>query len=382
MKLYFEDTIPRGAEYFSTLGEAVAFNWQDVGADDLVNADYLAVRSTTKVDEALLHKASSLRYVATATAGTNHLDTAYLAQHNIKWNSAGGSNAAAVAEYVISALLTAHEQEKLDLSRITVGVVGAGYVGTALAHYLQALNIAYLLCDPPLENTDDPRHFVNMDRILECEVITLHVPFIQDGEFATVNLMSEQRLEALQGHQLLINACRGEVIDEPALIARLHKPNPPSVVLDVYYNEPNISSTLLEKIWLATPHIAGHSVEGKLRGTQLVYEQFCDQMDKFPQLAMEDFLDTPEPVDFTPEDPSVEALSWAELRQLLISIYDIQDDDRFFRQAMAKSNQFAAIRKSYRVRREYAAYTLRLSGMVSNGIIRQLTGLGFTLEML
>lgn len=382
MKILYEDSIPHGHDYFSQLGEARSYPMGTNPAEWLSDCDYLAIRSTTRVDETLLRQATQLKMIATATAGTNHMDTAAIEQHSIAWRDAGGCNAVAVAEYVVSVLLNARRQKQLDLDRITVGIVGAGHVGTALSRLLGALNISYVLNDPIRQQQGDKRHFVSLDEALECDVVTLHVPFTITGEYATANLIGADQLSRLTSSQLLINACRGEVIDETALKQRLQRADAPVVVLDVFNHEPDIDTELLPLIWLASAHTAGHSVEGKIRGTQMVYEQFCEHANVTRQLTLEDFLASPLPVDFTPQDPSMEALGWDELSELLLSIYDVAEDDRDFRNALAQGESFARIRKQYRVRRECNSYTLRLTGVVSEGILRQLTGLGFILETL
>lgn len=379
--IYFEESIPQGEAYFSTLSEAVSFNGPALKSNMLTSADYLVVRSTTPVTAELLSEATNLQLVTTATAGTNHLNKTALADKSIPWISAGGCNAVSVAEYVISVLFNAYQQKGLDLSRITVGIVGAGHVGTALSERLSALNIAFKLCDPPLEQSGDTRHFVTMDDILACDVISLHVPFIKDGEHATDKLLDATRLQQLSGEQLLINACRGEVVDEQALLSRLEQPQAPTVVLDVFWQEPAINQALLEYVWIATPHIAGHSVEGKLRGTQITYEQVCEAMGKAPSLTLDDFLEQPPAQRFIPDTPTAEALDWDSLSTLFLSVYDVMRDDALFRADTSEAG-FLALRKHYPARRECSAYVLRLAAPVSEGITRQLSGLGFITELL
>lgn len=379
MKIHFEDTIPFGQEYLSQCGEAKRYSAGSITPEALTDTDILVVRSTTKVDEALLKHASKLRFVTTATAGTNHIDKTYLSSRHISWSSAAGCNAVAVAQYALTAMLRADDKGVIDISRATVGIIGAGHVGSALAIMLDALHIAWVLCDPPLQDAGDPRAFVTLDEALQCDVVTLHVPYVRDGKHPTGNMLNAERLAGLTSKQLLINACRGEVMDEPALKARLQQPDAPLVVLDVFYNEPDIDLELLSLIWLATPHIAGHTVEGKVRGTQMVYEQVCARLGQAATLTLDDFLDETPTLHLAPSEPAKARLNLPDLKKLLFSIYDIQDDDRFFRQGMAKSNQFAAMRKSYRVRREYTAYTIIVSPNLSAGSKQQLQALGFTL---
>lgn len=399
MKILFEDTIPLGHEYFSGLGDVSRYAWQTLTPEDIKNVDILAVRSTTKVNEALLSEASQLQFVTTATSGTNHMDKTWLDSQGISWNSAGGCNAVAVAEYVLSALFLADGAGKININAITVGIVGAGHVGTALAKLLAALNIEYKLCDPPLSAADDPRSFVDFQDIIGCDVITLHVPFVKTGSHTTGKLIDADVLGQLGSNQLLINACRGEVIDEQALIHRLKKPHPPTVVLDVFENEPAINPELLQYCWLMTPHIAGHSVEGKVRGTQYVYEQICDFLGKPSTKTLDECLPIVEPIEVNLASASSSVLSKQDLIGVMLQVYNLSADDKALRLALndavgtgenesadseeitaSISHTFATMRKSYRVRRECSAYTLILPSNTSDEIKQQLKGLGFLLQ--
>lgn len=380
MKIRYEESMPFGHEYLSKLGSAEPFPVGNLDAALLADTERLAVRSTTKVNAALLQHAPVLKQVVTATAGTNHLDIPLLEQRGITWGSAAGCNAVAVAEYVLSILLNAHCDNKLDLANAKVGIVGAGNVGTRLSAILDALHISYVLCDPPLQASGDTRAFVAFDDILRCDVITLHVPYVAEGQFCTDKLLDERALSALKPNQLLINACRGEVIDEVALKARLKQPDAPTVALDVFDNEPNIDTELLDLIWFATPHIAGHTVEGKVRGTQMVYDQMCAAMGKTPLLTLDDFLD-PTPVLYFPSNPvENQGFDYRIISNLLFSIYDIKDDDRIFRQGMAESVSFSKMRKEYRVRREIAAYQVEITHELPTEITTALEKLGIQLN--
>ncbi|MDO6568726.1 4-phosphoerythronate dehydrogenase [Alteromonas sp. 1_MG-2023] len=399
MKILFEDTIPLGREYLSGLGDVSSYAWQTLTPEDIKNVDVMAVRSTTKVNQDLLSQASQLKFVTTATSGTNHMDKSWLDSQGISWNSAGGCNAVAVAEYVLSAVLLAERAGKLDTNAITIGIVGAGHVGTALAKRLDALNIHYKLCDPPLRASGDPRAFVDFDEIIGCDVITLHVPFVKSGTHSTGKLINANVLEQLKGNQLLINACRGEVVDEQALLTRLNQANPPTVVLDVFENEPAINLELTKHCWLMTPHIAGHSVEGKVRGTQYVYEQISALLGKPSTKTLDECLPAIEPIKVDLASPSSLGLLKQDLIGLMLQVYNVDIDDNAFRLALRDvllmqqtesanseeiaasiSHTFATMRKSYRVRRECSAYTLILPRDTSDEIKQQLKGLGFSLQ--
>jgi len=395
MKILLEDTIPFGQQYLAELGDITPYAWQSLGEHDLSNVDIMAVRSTTKINAATCSSAKRLKFVTTATSGTNHMDKAWLDENGIKWGSAAGCNAVAVAEYVISVVLQAGVAGKLDISSCTVGIVGAGHVGTALAKRLDALNIQYKLCDPPLVEAGDARKFVSFEQILECDVISLHVPFVKSGVFSTGHLIDAAALAKLNASQLLVNACRGEVVDEAALLARLAAGDAPTVALDVFANEPTINIQLLDKCWLVTPHIAGHSVEGKVRGTQFIYEQICQFAAIRPAKTLDNFLTPVAPLKVALDSPEATQLSQSDLTALMLSVYDVNIDDGEFRNALTQElgrlpegtsdkqivasigHTFATMRKGYRIRRECCAYRLLLPSATSAEIKQQLQTLGF-----
>ena len=390
MKILLEDTIPFGQDYLDELGQVELYAWQSLKPEMLTNVDILALRSTTKVTPSLLKQADALKFVTTATAGTNHLDKTYLDNTGIAHSSAAGCNAVAVAEYVLSVLLHSHKANKISLYDVTVGIVGAGNVGSALANILTALNVKHVLCDPPLEISGDGRGFVSLNDIAQCDVVTLHVPYVVDGAFPTEKLIDKAFLDGMNEKQLLINACRGEVIDESALLNRLKQDNAPTVVLDVFDNEPNINTELFSYVWFVTPHIAGHSVEGKVRGTQMIYEQICYVVGTKPNKRLSDFLDATAPIAVNLAFPQQEYLDISDLITIFHKVYDVEVDDKAMRDAMKEQEAstqktipsiFASLRKQYRIRRECSAYTLQLSTSISEQIQQTLCDLGFNVEL-
>tara|TARA_Y100000815_G_scaffold274793_1_gene310052 strand:- start:3920 stop:5122 length:1203 start_codon:yes stop_codon:yes gene_type:complete len=399
MKILLEDTIPFGCEYLAPLGEVTTYAWQTLSKDAIKQADIMAIRSTTQINQQSIAPCPQLNFVTTATAGTNHMDTDWLDSQGITWDSAGGCNAVAVAEYVVSTVLQADKANIINIEQCTVGIVGAGHVGTALSKLLDALNIHYKLCDPPLEAQGDSREFYKLQDILTCDVISLHVPFVKSGPFATGHLIDADALAQMSSSQLFINACRGEVVDEAALIARLSQENPPIVALDVFANEPNINRGLLALCWQVTPHIAGHSVEGKVRGTQIIYEQICAIAGKPVQKKLSDVLEVLAPTRVALTNKDADSLTTEDLTALFLSVYDVKIDDATMRDALsplstlsndtrgatddpapALASQFSTLRKQYRVRRECSAYTLILPEGTSNGIKQQLMALGFAIH--
>lgn len=399
MKILLEDTIPFGQRYLDDVGEVRTYAWQNITPNDLIDIDILALRSTTKVTSELLTNANKLQFVTTATAGTNHLDKGFLDSSAIAHSSAAGCNAVAVAEYVLSVLLHAHKTKKLDLYHSTVGIVGAGNVGTALTRLLDALSVDYMLCDPLKKEAGDKRSFVEMNDIAQCDIITLHVPFVSEGPYPTENLIDEGFLDKLGAHQLLINACRGEVINEAALLARFNKPSPPVLVLDVFDNEPNINTALFDHCWFVTPHIAGHSVEGKVRGTQMIYEQICERAGLPATKKLSDFLDSVPPLAVALQNPTATRLSVEDLINVFHHVYNVAVDDNEMRTAIADKDgvhssdaglnvgaHFASLRKNYRVkgqeRRECSAHTLLLPANTSKEIQKTFKDLGFSAQLI
>lgn len=379
MHVLYEDTMPHAGAYFSQLGTATPYSWQHITPEDLRDIDILAVRSTTVVDKSLLKYAKKLKYVATATAGTNHLALDDIRAIGAKCYAAGGCNAVAVAQYVVSGLMYAHQHHGLNLAESTVGIVGAGNVGTALSKMLDALSIGYVLCDPPLAATD-PRQFVSLDQALACDVVTLHVPFTSTGAHPTENLLNKTRLRGFSQKQWLINASRGEVIDESALLKLKQEKSGPKLIVDVWQNEPAINTDLIAHVELATPHIAGHTHEGKIRGTQMVFDWLRSELDRqdIASISIEKFLPKMPPIACTG------LTSMAETGELLRQVYDIHTDHRIFVQNMAQSaslstSAFSKLRKQYRGRREHTAYTLVSTASLSSCDKRVLANLGFNL---
>ena len=371
MKIYYEDSMPYAAEFFSELGECEVFSHKTINADMLADADVLLVRSTTKVDEQLLLKNKQLQFVATATAGTDHVDQHYLASQNIPFISAGGCNAVAVAEYVLSAILVMSKRLNWQLVDKTVGIVGAGHVGSALARVLTVLGIKHKLCDPLLADSGDAREFVSMNDIMQCDVISLHVPWVKDGPYPTQNLFNKVRLAALQDNQILINACRGEVINNQAALALFEQGKSLNLVLDVWENEPSINLDLIPHTALATAHIAGHTIEGKARGTEMLYLALCKHLGMQANKKLSDYLPKAQP-------SSIQIIEnqdfWQVLHQLVLNVYNIETDDQYFRANMHSAAQFRYIRKHYPIRREFSAIALNTGNFADS---KAIYGVGF-----
>lgn len=269
LKIVVDENIAYAQHFFAALGELLLLPGRSICRADVQDADILLVRSVTSVSRELL-EGTAVRFVGSCTIGTDHIDTRWLSENNIHFAYAPGCNAQAVVEYVLSALRAL----EVDFSASKVGIVGCGNVGSRLLDCLQKLGAAVVGFDPFLVDSDLP--LVNFERILECDVICLHTPLTKTGAYPTFHLFDQSVIQQLKPGAVLLNAGRGAVIDNAALLQRIEHHNDLRVVLDVWENEPAINGDLLVHVAIGTPHIAGYSAEGKLRGTEMVYEALCN----------------------------------------------------------------------------------------------------------
>ena len=260
------------SEVFSADYSLSFFESDQITPNDLKNIDALLVRSTVKVNEDLC-KLSEIQYVGSATAGINHLDTLYLDNHNIAWSHAPGCNACSVTHYVM-AVIGELIQEGLFNVRQTVGIVGYGNIGKRLYQLLAALDIKVFASDPFLS---DPE-LVEMDQVLRCDLLSIHVPYSTEAKHPTKDLINHSHASYLK-NKILINTSRGGIVSEEFVIDSQEL----IYISDVWKSEPNPSQTVIQKAFIATPHIAGYSIEGKLNGSMMVAEQCAKNFNCFNQ---------------------------------------------------------------------------------------------------
>lgn len=353
MKIFYDENIPYAKDFFSDFGELVPFAGRELTAEQVKDADVLLVRSITKVNAQLLQFNTTLKFVGTATIGFDHIDQEYLQQRNVVFTNAPGCNAISVAEYVLSALMVMVERLGFNLMTKTIGIVGAGNTGTRLAEKLDAIGVNYLLCDPLLEKAGDSRKFCSLNDIRKCEIISLHVPITKDNEYSTFHMFDGQVLSELSTEQILINACRGEVIDNQALLQLKKHKNGPHLVLDVWENEPNVLAELIPYCQLTTAHIAGYSLEGKARGTEMLYQALSNRLNKSPNKQLGQFLPKAK-IEYKNQLFDNEL---AFVKQRVFDVYDVRRDDKIFREQL-NIKSFDYLRKNYPVRREFSALEL------------------------
>ena len=363
MLIVADENIPLLDAFFAGFGEIRRVPGRSIDRATVEQADVLLVRSVTNVNRALL-EGSKVRFVGTCTIGTDHLDLEYFNEAGITWSSAPGCNARGVVDYVLGSLMTLAEIEGVDLSQRTYGVVGAGEVGGRLIKVLKGLGWNVKVCDPPRQAAEGGE-YVSLEQIIEqCDVISLHTPLTRSGGGATWHLFDQQRLQQLKPGAWLINAARGPVVDNAALRKVLLEREDLQAVLDVWEAEPEVDTALAELCVLATPHIAGYSLDGKQRGTAQIYQAYCAFSGQPAVIQLSDLLPAPWLSEVTLHADSDPA--WA-LARLCRGVYDPRRDDADFRRSLVgnvgeQRAAFDMLRKQYPVRREFEGLKVRIEG--------------------
>lgn len=297
MKVIVDNKIPYIKEAINRIADEVVFlPGADFTKEAVKDADALIVRTRTRCNRELL-EGTQVKFIATATIGYDHIDTEYCREAGITWTNCPGCNAGSVEQYVRSVLDLLQRKKGLDLKNATIGIVGVGHVGSRVARTAKLLGMRVLLNDPPRADKGETG-FVDLATIArECDVITFHTPLIQEGIYRTYHLVDKDFLFSLKRAPYLINSSRGEVVDTASLLASLAAGKVKDVVIDTWENEPRISLDLLEAAFLATPHIAGYSADGKANATRMSLEALC----RFFGMEVEFEITPPEgPSDYDP----------------------------------------------------------------------------------
>ncbi|WP_245574051.1 4-phosphoerythronate dehydrogenase [Neptunomonas japonica] len=348
---------------------------RELRAEQLEGADVLLVRSITQVNATLLSCASQLKMVGTTTIGVDHIDQAYLKSRDIPFFNAPGCNADAVVEYVLSIIYNTLFERQAELKDLTVGIIGVGNVGGRLYERLRSLGVSLLINDPPREQRGESG-FVDLNTVIqEADILCLHTPLVKSGEYPTHHLLAEKELLALKPNVLLINAGRGPVIDNSALLACMEQRDDLTLVLDVWEHEPQLDPLLVDKAMVATPHIAGYSYDGKLRGTHMLRCRFSEVFG-VPQ---------PQPLShYLPQAliHKVAVNNDVAIHDLMNLVYDPYRDDRALRKTLFEKSQsklFDLLRKNYPIRREFSS--LHVLGVSDVDKANVLKNLGFTIDL-
>jgi len=379
MKIVCSETVLLAQEAFVHAGETLVLPDREISRDDLLDADALIVRSKTKIGRALL-EGTPVKFVATATAGADHIDTTWIESHGIYWTAAPGCNANSVAEYVVAALLTLGRRHGFDLSGKTIGVVGCGNVGSRVVKKCAALGMTVLRNDPPLKASGTDPDFLPLETVLaESDIVSLHVPFVREKPWPTERMANHHFFTHLKPGAIFINAARGSVCDYDALLHARQNFAVSRDVIDVWSPEPAFRCDVLAAADLATAHIAGHSYEGKLNGTVACYNELCNFFEIPKQWNVANSLPEPEVphigIDCIGRDDE------EVLHAIITQVYDIETDDRLIREAAARNDidrarHFDSLRKNYRIRREFMNTTVTLKN-AADTLKQKVEALGF-----
>lgn len=327
----------------------------EISRNHLRDAHGLITRTRTQCNRDLL-EGTSVRFIASATIGYDHIDTAYCKERGIKWTNAPGCNSSSVEQYIVSTLLWLAVNRNFDLSSKTLGIIGVGNVGSKVAAAGGALGMRVLLNDPPRERREGSADFISLEEVLkQSDIISLHVPLNSGGSDNTYKLVGREFLQLLKRGAILINSSRGSVVDEASLLEGIRSGKLSDVVLDVFESEPDINKDVLDQVTLATPHIAGYSLDGKALGTTMSVRAISHFFD----LGLDQWSPVTVPAPKAAElladasDNDLKLLLW----ELYSQTYDVTSDNDRLRRA---PGSFEKLRGDYPFRREPAAYAVRL----------------------
>ncbi len=374
MKIIIDDKIPyiRGA--FEDVAEVIYLPGAKTTPEVAKDADAIVTRTRTICNKKLL-AGSTVKFIATATIGFDHIDTEYCAENGIQWTNAPGCNSKSVEQYIASTLIALAERKHISLTDVTMGVVGVGNVGSKIARLGNLLGIKVLLNDPPRERVEGSAAFVSLKQIIEqSDIISLHVPLNMKGEDATFHLADEVFFSTLKRKPILINSCRGEVVKTDAVKSAIKTGRIAAFVCDCWENEPNIDLELLAMTELATPHIAGYSKDGKALGTQMSVQAIS----KFFHLGCDNWQPTGVEL---PKNPVID-INGAGLNEheiiamAILATYDIRQDDAVFRN---NTTLFEQLRGDYPTRREFPAYTI-MAKNIQIETLEKLKEIGFRID--
>lgn len=357
MKLVVDENIELGKEAFSAIGELTMLPGRKITNEILKNMDALIIRSVTRVDRSLLN-GTKVKFVGTATIGTDHVDIKFLQERKIKFASAAGCNSNAVKEYVFAAMFHLFVTRGIRLNKKSIGIVGCGNIGSKVASAAKAIGLETLINDPPLEKiSDEKKNYHSLNDILECDIITLHVPLNMSGKYKTHHLFDSRQILKIKPGAVLINTSRGAVVNNEALAEQFLGKKNFFTIFDVWENEPTVNKELVKMTDIATPHIAGYTLEGKVNGTVMVYNELCS------------FFGIN--ADWKPSLPAVKnkliRIKGVERAEKINSVfekaYKIKDDDNRMKRMVGVNQKecadyFDLLRKEYLPRRELSNFCI------------------------
>lgn len=346
MKIIIDDKIPYINEAISQIADEVVYvPGKDFTSELVRDADALIIRTRTHCNRELL-EGSRVKFIATATIGFDHIDTDYCCRTGITWTNAPGCNSASVAQYIESALALLKLTKGKKPDEMCIGIIGVGNVGSKIIKVAELQGMRVLLNDLPREEKEGNAAFCSLEKIAEeCDVITFHVPLYKEGKYKTFHLADESFFRSLKRKPILINTSRGEVVDTHALLQALQTGGVSEAIIDVWENEPDIDHELLDKAFIATPHIAGYSADGKANATRMSLDAIC----RFFKIEAAYTISPP-----APESNIIQATSQEEA---FLKMYNPLRDSDILK---AHPERFEQLRGNYPLRREKNAYSINL----------------------
>ncbi len=371
IRIIADDKIPFLKGVLEPYAKVTYLPGNQINRNSISGTDALLVRTRTKCDRELL-SGTPVKFIGTATIGFDHIDTEFCEKNDIKWTNAPGCNSSSVQQYIASALLRISGESEFSLKGKTLGIIGVGNVGSKVQNLANALGMNVVLNDPPRARNERKKIFSSLDHLFnESDIITLHVPLNMDGQDKTYHLVGSEAFKKIKKGSWFINSSRGEVVETEALKDALGGEKLAGAVLDVWEREPEIDIPLMHMSFLATPHIAGYSTDGKANGTSVIVKKLCELFD----IPLVDWYPSEIPV---PSEPVLtidcNGKSTGEiLRRAVFHTYNIAEDDVRLR---FDPSRFEKARENYPVRREFSCYTIDLIDG-NEEIAKLLKSLGF-----
>ena len=375
MKIVADDKIPFLKGALEPHAEVIYIPGKQIDKEILKDCDALLIRTRTKCTADLLD-GTNVRFIGTATIGFDHIDTHYCNKNKIRWTNAPGCNSSSVQQYIAAALLKVSSENSFNLQGKTLGIVGVGNVGSKVEKFARTIGMNVLLCDPPRARLEGKKNFHSLNALLsESDIVTLHVPLNVVGEDCTYHLFNDERFKKIRRGTWFFNSSRGEVAETNALKQVLDSGNLGGAVIDVWENEPDIDTELMEQAFIATPHIAGYSTDGKANGTAMV----VNSLSKYFNLSLENWYPGNVPL---PSFPSIsidcKGKSEEEIfREIVLHTYNIDEDNERLR---LSPSDFEKLRGDYPLRREFTSYSVRLKDG-SEEVRQMLETLGFKIKV-
>ena len=375
MRIVADDKIPFLKGALEPYAEVVYIPGKQIKMEMLKDSDALLIRTRTICNENLL-EGTSIRFIGTATIGFDHIDTHYCSKNKIIWTNAPGCNSSSVQQYIAAALLRISSEHHFNLKDKTLGIIGVGNVGSKVEKFARSVGMNVLLNDPPRARIEGKKNFHSLNTVLSgSDILTVHVPLNIVGEDQTWHLFNEESFKKIKRGAWFLNSSRGEVSDTYSLKNALNSGMLSGAVIDVWENEPNIDLELLQQAFIATPHIAGYSTDGKANGTSMV----VNSLTKYFNLPSENWYPSDVPPPASP-NISIDCNNKSDeeiIREAVIHTYNIDKDNSRLR---LSPQDFERLRGDYPVRREFTSYTINLKDGTEK-VLQTMKSIGFRMKI-